>query len=101
MYLGSDLNTTANVKTEIEQKEVRQTWFKLKPYWKAKDADKKWHLIILDAVIRSKLLCGLATVQLTHSMEKELNPFQMRGLRQILKKPHTYWHREHTNKHIL
>ena len=103
MYLANELNTTANIKTEITHKkqEVRKTWFKLKPYWKAKDTNQKWQIIIFDAIIRSKLLYGLETVQLTNSMEKELNAFQMRGLRQILKNTHTYWNREHTNKHIL
>ena len=34
-------------------------------------------------------------------MKKELDAFQLRGIRQILNKTHTYWNRDHTNKHLL
>lgn len=56
-----------------------------------------------DAIIRNKLLYGLETVQLIESQKREIDAFQMRGLRQIMKKTHThtYYNREHTNKHIL
>ena len=34
-------------------------------------------------------------------MKKEIDAFQLRGIRQILHKTHTYWNREHTNKHLI
>lgn len=102
-YLGNELNNKEDITLEINNKlnEVRRTWFKLSTYWKAKDCNQKWQLIIYDAVIRSKLLYGLETVQLTETQEKKIDAFQMRGLRQIMKNTHTYYNREHTNKHIL
>lgn len=46
--------------------DVRRTWFKLRSYWKARQASTKWKLInyiICDADLkRSKLLYGLETV---------------------------------------
>ena len=51
--------------------------------------------------MRSKLTYWLETVQLTDAMKKELNAFQLRGIRQILNKTHTYWNRDHTNKHLI
>lgn len=39
--------------------EVRTTWFKLLQYWKPTNANVKWQLLIVDAVVRSKLLRGL------------------------------------------
>ena len=39
------------------------------------NATTKWQIIIYDAIIRSKLLYGLETVQLTQSMKKELDAF--------------------------
>ena len=30
-----------------------------------------------------------------------LDAFQLRGIRQILNKTHTYWNRDHTNKHLI
>ena len=64
--------------------------FKLVDYWKASNASKKWQLIVYDAIIRSKLLYGLETIYLTGAMQKKLNAFQIRGLRQILKMEHTH-----------
>ena len=62
-YLGKKINKDVNIKHEIFNKmsEVRRTWFKLEPYWKASRAGKKWKLIIFDAIIRSKLMYGLET----------------------------------------
>ena len=103
MYLGNELNNKADIGLELQHRkqEVRKTWFKLNAYWKAKDTSKKWQIIVFDAIIRSKLTYGLETVQLTDSMKKELDAFQLRGIRQILNKTHTYWNRDHTNKHLI
>ena len=72
MYLGNELNDKADIKTEIlhRKQEVRNTRFKLSKYWKAKNANTKLQIIIYDAIIRSKLLYGLETIQLTQSMKK-------------------------------
>ena len=103
MYLGCELNKEVNIKLEISNKmnEVRKTWFKLAPYWKSHTASTKWQLIIYDAIIRSKLLYGLETVHLTPAMERQIDAFQMRGLRQIMKYQHTYYDRTKTNAKIL
>ena len=52
-------------------------------------------------VIKTKLLYGMETVQLTEAMMKRIDAFQMKGLRKILGKKHTYWDREATNENIL
>jgi hypothetical protein len=103
MYLGCELNKEVNIKLEISNKmnEVRKTWFKLAPYWKSHTASTKWQLIIYDAIIRSKLLYGLETVHLTPAMERQIDAFQMRGLRQIMKYKHTYYDRTKTNAKII
>ena len=77
MYLGNEINKTVNIQLEILDKmlEVRRTWFKLKPYWKASGASKKRKLIIYDAIIRSKLLYGLETIHLTQAMSKKIGRF--------------------------
>ena len=56
---------------------------------------------VFDAIIRSKLLYGLETMELTKGMSKRLNAVQMRGLRQILQAPTTYEDRTWTNKRVL
>ena len=81
--------------------EVRKTWYKLLPYWKATNANVKWQLLIFDAVIRSKLLYGLETIHLTGPMLKKVDAFQMRCLRRILKIPSTFIDRRYSNGVVL
>lgn len=102
-YLGNEINKTVNIQFEIFNKmsEVRRTWYKLEPYWKASGASKKWKLIIYDAIIRSKLLYGLETIHLTQAMSRKLDAFQMRGLRRILQRNSTFIDRRNTNKSLL
>lgn len=72
-HLGNELNHKKDITLEINNKlnEVRRTWFQLSTYWKAKDCNQTWQLIIYDAVTRSKLFYGLETVQLTESQKKK------------------------------
>ena len=92
--------TKANLNLEITNKmhEVRKTWYKMREYWKAKDASKKWQLIIHDAVIRSKLLYGLHSAALNTGDIKKLDAFQLKGFRQILKWETTYVNKDNTNE---
>ena len=81
--------------------EVRKTWYKLLPYWKATNANVKWQLIIFDAVNRSKLLYRLETIHLTGAMLKKIDAFQVRCLRKILKIPSTFIDRRNSNRVVL
>ena len=56
---------------------VNITMWKLNSYLKATEASKEWQLLIFDAVIKSKLLYGMETVQLTEAMINKLDAFQM------------------------
>ena len=89
MYLGNELSTAADIKNRncTHNKKNHKTWLKLKPYWKVNN--KKRQTQFCDAIMRSKVLHGLKAVQFTKNT-KTLNAFQMRGLRQIMKKTHTY-----------
>ena len=75
-------------------------WLKLAAYWKAIDTSTKWQLIIFDAVARSKLMYGLETAALTEALQKKIDAFQRRGLRQILTLKHPYYDRENANFRI-
>ena len=77
------------------------TWKRLQSYWKATNASKKWQLLVYDAIIKSKLLYGLETAQLGKAELKRIDAFQIRGVRQILGKKHTYWDRTATNAHLF
>ena len=73
---------------------------RLQAYWKATSANKKWQLIIFDAIVRSKLLYGLETIHLTQSMAKKLDVFQLKGLRKILGMSTTFINRGNTNDKV-
>ena len=100
MYLGNKLNKKASVQEEIkhQMQQVNITWKRLHVYWRATNASKKWQLLAYDAIIKSKLLYGLETAQVGKGDLKKIDAFQLRGLRQILGKKHTYWDRGATNQ---
>jgi hypothetical protein len=58
-------------------------------------------LIIYDAVVKTKLLYGLETVELTKNQHSKLNAFHLRGLRKILKMKTTYIDRTCTNEEVF
>jgi len=103
MYLGNELNYKADPHMEVTQKlqEVNRTLHRMQDYWKASEASTKWKILIHDAVLKSKLLYGLETTQLTQKCLKRIDAFQIRGLRKILNLKHTHWDRSATNKRIL
>ena len=102
-YLGCNLYATGDVGKEIGRiiGEAHRTWHKLGVFWKSAACSKKWKIIIYDAVIRAKLVYGLSTAALTQAQTKRIDAFQMRGLRQIMKKTHTFINRTNTNASIL
>ena len=103
VYLGNTLNYKTDPHAEIALKiqEVNRTLWRMNDYWKAAEASKKWKILIFEAVLKSKLLYGLETTHLTKSCLKRIDAFQIRGLRKILGRKHTYWDREATNENIL
>ena len=103
MYLGNQLNYKADPHAEVTQKiqEVNRTLWRMQDYWKAAEASPKWKVLIFEAVLKSKLLYGLETTQLTKKCLTRIDAFQIRGLRKILNMKHTYWDRTATNKRIL
>jgi len=70
-------------------------------YWKDNSANKKWKIIVYDAIIKSKLLYGLETVHLTKTMCQKINAFHLRGLRKILDLKTTYLDRNNSNQRVL
>ena len=58
-------------------------------------------IYIYGAVIRSKLIYGLDSIQINISQRKELVAFQLKGIRQIFKILTTYVDREDTNEIVF
>ena len=86
LIIGSDCTTTAN---------------RLKLFWNKADTTIKWKLQVYDAIISSKLLYGLETMQLTQGEKNRLNAFQNRDIRRILHIPPTHINREWTNIKVM
>lgn len=103
VYLGNNLNHTVNIRHEVIQRivDVKRTWLKLHVYWRDQAANRKWQLLVYDAVIRSRLLYGLETVHLTKSLVQKINAFHHKGLRKILRLTSTYIDRRNTNAKLF
>jgi len=73
---------------------------KLDIFWLKSRCSKKWKLLAYNAVITSKVLYGLETLEPTESASKLLNTFQLRGLRKILRLHTTYIQCQNTNEYV-
>ena len=74
---------------------------KLDLFWRHSDCQIKTKILVQDAVIRSKLLYGLESAELTSSDLKRLDVFQLKGLRKIMKMETTYINRANTNQRVF
>ena len=70
-------------------------------FWTNPNCPTKFKLIIFDAVIRSKLVYGLDSLQINEGTLKHLNAFQLKGLRKILGLKTTYVERANSNKVVF
>lgn len=73
---------------------------RLKLFWDKANTSIKWKVQVFTSIIRSKLLYGLESIQLTQTEVSKLNSFQNKTLRRILKKPPTFIDREQTNQRM-
>eukprot|EP00975_Prorocentrum_lima_P017673 3729308-Prorocentrum_lima.AAC.1 len=53
-------------------------WRKLDSFWLHSHCSPKFKLLVYDSVVRSKLLYGLESLQLTDSLSESLDVFQRR-----------------------
>ena len=102
VYLGAIITERNDNITEIQNRitECNITANKLKLFWNKSKKPVKWKIIVYDAVIRSKLLYGLETMELTNAQIDKLDAFQMKGHRRILGIPPTFIDRTWTNKRV-
>ena len=73
---------------------------RLQDFWNNPNCPTKFKLQVYDAVIRSKLVYGLESVELTAGQIRHLNAFQLKSIRRILKMKTTFVERENTNKNV-
>ena len=65
-------------------------WKRLGIFWKQSNCTVRTKLTVYDSIIRSKLMYSLESAALTPADKKDLDTFQLKGLRQILKLKPTY-----------
>ena len=73
---------------------------KLDIFWIKTHCSKKWKLLVFNAVITSKVLYGLETLEPTEAAGRLLNTFQLKGLRKILKLHTTFVQRNNSNEYV-
>ena len=74
---------------------------KLDIFWRHCDVKNAFKINVLDAVIRSKLLYGIDSAQLTTSNQRRIEVFQLKGLRKILKMNTTHVDRTNSNAEVF
>ena len=102
-YLGAILTDTNDNHAEVNNRiaDCIATANRLKVFWNKAANTVKWKLQVYDAIIRSKLLYGLETIQLTRGEQNRLDAFQQKGIRRILKIPPTFEDRSWTNDKVI
>ncbi len=99
VYLGGKLTKDAKSHTEVMSR-IAATMPVLRPldlFWRQTKCSNKWKLNVYNAVITSKLVYGLETLQFTGKTLNKMNTFQMKALRKILGVQPTFIDRTQTN----
>ena len=102
-YLGCLLTPEIDINKEVPGKIVAaaMVWRRMREFWLRGNCTTEQKLHVYDAVIRSKFLYAMNTVELNDSHIQRLEPFQLKGLRQILGFTTTYVNRSNTNAKVL
>ena len=79
IYLGHHITQSLDQRMQ----KTMNTWFKLKPFWKAANCTTRWKLRVYHAIIQNKLIYRLETLHLTQAMLKKIDAFHLCGLRSI------------------
>jgi hypothetical protein len=102
-YLRAVLMKKQNPRKEVNAKisKCMYTVKQLQHFWNNPNCPTKFKLQVFDAVIRSKLVYGLESLELTAGNMSHLNAFQLKGLRRIFKIQTTYIVRANTNQKVF
>ena len=103
VYLGASISNNHDPKHEIRRRisSTMPVLKKLDIFWLKTDCSKKWKLLVFNAVICSKLLYGLETLEPTETAGRLLDTFQLKGLRKILKLNTTFIQRRNSNEYVF
>ena len=77
------------------------TWKNFDIFWKEAQCSLKNNILIYNAVIHSKFLYALETVEIPTHLLSKLENFQLKGLRKILGMATTFVNRANTNAEVF
>ena len=101
-YLGcmlcKDSDTTMEVRGRI--REAMGILKKMHCFWRHSDCTLRFKLVVMQAVLYSKILFGLESAELTTGALRILDVFHLKCLRKILKIKTTYVDRANTNAQV-
>ena len=103
IYLGAAITEKADPKHEIYRR-ISNTMPVLKRldiFWNKTSCNLKWKMLVYNAVITTKILYGLESLEPTDSTGRLLDTFQLKGLRKILKLHTTFINRANTNEFVF
>ena len=101
-YLGCMLNQKGNTKTELSKRisNAAVTMKKLDLFWHHSNCPAKFKILVIDSVLRSKVLYGMESAQINEPDLKRLETFQLKALRKVLKLKTTFVDRNNTNTKV-
>ena len=102
-YLGGVLTRKVNITSEISSRiaSAMATWKSLNVFWKEAQRNLQNKILIYNAVIHSKFLYVLETVETPTYLLSKLENYQLKGLRKILGMATTFVNRANTNAEIF
>ena len=91
-----------NPRTEITRRIglTCPTLKKLDLFWNQTRCNRKWKLIVLNAVVVSKVLYGLEHIEATNAATSLLDIFHLKGLRKFINMQTTFINRLNTNETV-
>ena len=103
VYLGWILTKHVNIASEVSNRiaSAMATWKSLDIFWKEAQCSTRNKILIYNAVIQSKLLYALETIEIPVALLSRLESFQLKGLRKILGMTTTYINRANTNEEVF
>ena len=101
-YLGCQLNQKGDISKEIG-KRIANAWNTLQNlqiFWRKSNCPITFKIIAIDAIVRSKLIYGIDSMQLNEPDQKRMEKFHLQALRKILNWDTTFIDRDKTNAKI-
>ena len=102
-YLGATLTDAIDNHREVMRRigEATAVAKQLGLFWSKARTTIRWKLRVMESVVFNKLVYGLETIQLTRREQDQIDAFQLKMFRRVLKIPPTHIDRSWTNQRVV